>query len=146
MGDRVKIGNGANVFGATIEPEAFIGPMASLMEDARPRATNADGSRKGPGDWTARPVHIGRGATVSGGALVLPGVVVGEWAMVAAGAVVHRDVPAHAIVAGHPAREVGLACRCGERLVDGRCPACGLEYAVDEEPVRLLAPRPSDVG
>jgi UDP-2-acetamido-3-amino-2,3-dideoxy-glucuronate N-acetyltransferase len=72
--------------------------------------------------------------------MVLPGVTVGEWAMVSAGAVVHQDVPAHAIVAGNPARAVGLACRCGARLVDGGCPACGATYAVDDDPVRPIAP------
>jgi acetyltransferase-like isoleucine patch superfamily enzyme len=140
VGDRVKIGNGANVFGARIESEAFIGPMALLMQDARPRSTNPDGSLKGDGDWTSAPVHVRRGATVAGGAMVLPGVTVGEWAMVSAGAVVHQDVPAHAIVAGNPARAVGLACRCGARLVDGGCPACGATYAVDDDPVRRIAP------
>jgi acetyltransferase-like isoleucine patch superfamily enzyme len=144
VGDRVKIGNGANIYGATIESEAFIGPMALLMEDARPRATNPDGSRKGPADWTATPVHVGRGATICGGALILPGVTVGAWAMVSAGAVVHRDVPPHAIVAGNPAREVGLACRCGDRLVDARCPSCGTAYAVDDDPVHPIAPMGPD--
>jgi UDP-2-acetamido-3-amino-2,3-dideoxy-glucuronate N-acetyltransferase len=110
------------------------------MQDARPRSTNADGSLKGPGDWTAAPVRVRRGATVAGGAMVLPGVTVGEWAMVSAGAVVHRDVPAHAIVAGNPARVVGLACRCGARLVDGDCPVCGMRYAIDDDPVRPLGP------
>jgi acetyltransferase-like isoleucine patch superfamily enzyme len=132
IGDRVKVGNYANVMGATIESEAFIGPNAYLMEDAAPRACNADGTPKGPGDWTPHPVTVLHGATVGGGALVLPGVVVGEWAMVAAGAVVHRAVAMHALVGGNPARQVGWVCRCGRPLdASLRC-ECGAVYVEKE--------------
>ena len=71
---------------------------------------------------------VRRGATIGGGALVLPGVVVGEWAMVAAGAVVHKDVPAYGLVAGNPARQVGWACRCGRTLEPELTCACGRAY------------------
>lgn len=134
LGDLVKVGNAANVMGARVADAAFIGPQAYLMEDPRPRATNADGSRRGPGDWHAAPVTVLRGATIGGGALVLPGVTVGEWAMVAAGSVVHRDVPGHGLVAGNPARQVGWVCSCGETLDEAlRCPACGRSHALDDE-------------
>jgi acetyltransferase-like isoleucine patch superfamily enzyme len=128
LGRLVKVGNYANVMGAVVEDEAFVGPQAYLMEDPRPRSTNLDGTRRGIGDFHSAPVTVRRGATVGGGALVLPGLDVGEWSMVAAGAVVHRDVAAHALVAGNPARQVGWVCRCGDRL-DGdlRC-GCGLAY------------------
>jgi acetyltransferase-like isoleucine patch superfamily enzyme len=128
LGRNVKVGNYANIMGATVEDEAFIGPQAYLMEDARPRATNLDGSRRGAGDWLSEPVTVRRGATVGGGSLVLPGVEVGEWSMVAAGAVVHRDVPAFALVAGNPGRQVGWVCRCGERLDEHLRCTCGLAY------------------
>lgn len=138
VGDLVKIGNYANVMGARVDDEAFVGPQAYLMEDARPRATNPDGSRRGPGDWTATPVTIGRGATVGGGALVLPGVTVGAWAMIAAGSVVHRDVLPHGLVAGNPARQIGWACRCGGSLdPDLVCP-CGLRYRLDGDELGSL--------
>jgi UDP-2-acetamido-3-amino-2,3-dideoxy-glucuronate N-acetyltransferase len=128
LGSRVKVGNYANIMGATVEDEAFIGPQAYLMEDPRPRATNVDGSLRRAGDWQSLPVMVRRGATVGGGSLVLPGLRLGEWSMVAAGSVVHRDVPAFALVAGNPARQVGWVCRCGQRLdEDLRC-ACGLGY------------------
>jgi UDP-2-acetamido-3-amino-2,3-dideoxy-glucuronate N-acetyltransferase len=71
---------------------------------------------------------IRRGATVGAAAVVLPSVVVGEWAMVAAGAVVHRDVEPYTLVAGNPARAVGFVCRCGQRLGDDLTCACGLAY------------------
>jgi hypothetical protein len=72
---------------------------------------------------------------------VLPGVVVGEWAMVAAGAVVHRDVARQALVGGHPARQVGWVCRCGATL-DGslRC-ACGTAHV---ETARGVVPAGAD--
>ena len=130
VGDLVKIGNHASVMGARVEDEAFIGPQAYLMEDAHPRATNPDGTRRGPGQWEPRPVHVRRGATVGGGALVLPGVVVGEWAMVAAGAVVHKDVPAYGLVGGNPARQVGWACVCGQTLDADHVCQCGRTYVL----------------
>ena len=129
VGDLVKIGNYANLMGAIVEDRAFIGPQAYLMEDATPRATNPDGSRRGPDDWLSQPVTVREGATVGGGALVLPGVVIGEWSMVAAGSVVHRDVDAHALVAGNPARQVGWVCRCGHRLEEDLTCRCGLRWA-----------------
>lgn len=134
LGDLVKVGNAANVMGAVVEDAAFIGPQAYLMEDPRPRATNPDGSRRGPGDWHGSPVTVRRGATVGGGALVLPGVTIGAWAMVAAGSVVHRDVPAHGLVAGNPARQVGWVCACGDRLDDElTCPSCGRRHVLDDD-------------
>ena len=133
VGALVKIGNYATVMGARVDDEAFIGPQAYLMEDPHPRATNPDGTRRGPGQWEARPVTVRRGATIGGGALVLPGVVVGEWAMVAAGAVVHKHVPSYGLVAGNPARQVGWACRCGQTLEADLTCGCGRSYAVRDD-------------
>lgn len=141
IGNLVKIGNHASLMGATVGDEAFIGPQAYLMEDPRPRATNADGTRRGPGQWESRPVTVRTGATVGGGALVLPGVSVGEWAMIAAGSVVHRDVPSFALVAGNPARRIGWVCRCGNTLDATLVCACGLAYRLDDDQLTELAPR-----
>lgn len=125
IGDRVKIGNYANLFGAVVGDEAMICPGVLLLEDPAPRATNPDGTRKGPDDWTRRPVTIGPGATIGAGATVAPGVSVGAHALVALGAVVLRDVPAHGLVIGNPARQVGWVCRCGQSLdPQFTCPAC----------------------
>lgn len=79
---------------------------------------------------------MARGASIGANATIVAGVHIGEWAMVAAGAVVTRDVPAHALVMGVPARVVGYVCYCGERLdVDeqtgvGRCRACGARIEI----------------
>ena len=126
IGDRVKIGNYACVFGASVADEAMICPGAMLLEDPAPRAANPDGTLKTASDWTPRPVSVGHGATIGASAVIAPGVTVGPRAMVAIGAVVTRDVAAHALVAGNPARPVGWACACGTTLDTGlRCPSCG---------------------
>jgi acyl carrier protein len=128
VGNRVKIQNGCGVFGATIDDEVMLCPGVFLIEDSTPRAVSATGTRKSPDDWTARPVTIKRGATVGTAAVVLPGVTIGQYAMVTAAALVTRDVPPHAMVAGNPARQVGWVCYCGTRLVGRTCGACGIQF------------------
>jgi UDP-2-acetamido-3-amino-2,3-dideoxy-glucuronate N-acetyltransferase len=131
IGDRCKLENGVFVFhGFTVEDGVFLGPGVMLLNDKHPRAINADGSLKSGEDWTVSEGRIGRGAALGGGAVILPGVVVGAFALVGAGAVVTRDVPDYTIVAGNPARPLGFACECGQKLEaqspDGlRCTACG---------------------
>lgn len=92
--------------GVTIEDEVFIGHGVMFTNDLYPAATNPDGSLQGAADWARLPTRIGRRASVGSGATVLP-VTIGEGALVAAGAVVTRNVPPYAIVAGVPARIVG---------------------------------------
>jgi UDP-2-acetamido-3-amino-2,3-dideoxy-glucuronate N-acetyltransferase len=117
----------------------FLGPGVMLLNDKNPRAINADGSLKSDSDWTVNQAVVRHGAAIGGGAIVLPGVSVGRFAMVGAGAVVTRAVPDHAIVFGNPARLRGFACACGqplkplERKGDGmlmRCSACGTEVLI----------------
>ena len=129
LGDRVKIGNGAHLFGATVGDDVMICPGALCLEDPAPRATGPDGLPKGAADFQRRPVTIDHGATIGAGALCAPGTVIGHHALVALGAVVHRDVPAHALVAGNPARTAGWICACATTLDDQlTCPACRRTY------------------
>ncbi len=122
VGSRVKLQNNVNVYnGVTIEDEVFVGPNATFTNDLHPRAV---------GPWEAVPTVIRRGASIGAGAVVVCGTEIGEYAMVAAGAVVTRSVPAHALVAGVPARVVGRVCRCGGRApLEGPpvCSECGLQ-------------------
>jgi len=80
-----------------------------------------------------RSTIVGRGATIGANATIVCGHRLGPYCFVAAGAVVTRDVPAHAIVAGNPARQVGWASHAGERLGDDLvCPRTGTRYALDD--------------
>ncbi len=137
IGSRVKIQSNVSVFhGVTIEDGVFVGPHVCFTNDKAPRAINPDGSLKGADDWTVSATRIRYGASVGANATVVCGVTVGRFAMVAAGAVVTRDVPDHGLVLGSPARLVGYVCACGQRLPGGPlrlgdapderdCPACG---------------------
>jgi UDP-2-acetamido-3-amino-2,3-dideoxy-glucuronate N-acetyltransferase len=117
LGDNVKVQNGVYVYhGVTVEDGVFLGPGVILTNDKLPRAINSDGSLKSDADWEVSPTLIRRGASIGAGAVVLPGVTVGEFAMIGAGAVVTRDVPAHALAYGNPARSHGYVCRCGRPL------------------------------
>jgi UDP-2-acetamido-3-amino-2,3-dideoxy-glucuronate N-acetyltransferase len=140
IGDRCKLQNGVSVFhGFSLEDGVFLGPGVMLLNDKNPRAINADGSLKSDSDWIASEAAVRRGAAVGGGAVVLPGVNIGSFAMVGAGAVVTKDVPDHGIVFGNPARLRGFACVCGQKLnpldrkPDGmlmRCPKDATEVVV----------------
>jgi acetyltransferase-like isoleucine patch superfamily enzyme len=134
IGDRVKIENGALVFsGARIDDGAFIGPHACLANDRRPRAVTPEGTLKTSKDWRMERVHVERGASLGAQSVIVPPATIGSFALVAAGAVVLGDVPAHAIVAGNPARTIGRACKCGARLRGARvlrCDDCGRRYRV----------------
>ena len=90
--------------GVDIGDEVFVGHGVMFVNDKRPRATTEGGALQSPEDWQLLPVVVERRASIGSGAVVLGGVRIGEGALVAAGAVVTRDVPAGAIVAGVPAR------------------------------------------
>ena len=89
--------------GVTIEDEVFVGHGVMFINDRYPRATAAGGLQT-DADWTVVPTRVGRGASIGSGAVIMCGITIGERAIVGAGAVVTRDVPAEAVVAGVPAR------------------------------------------
>jgi len=90
--------------GVTIEDDVFVGHNVTFINDVYPRATAAGGGLQTEADWTCVPTRIRRGASIGSSATLLCGVTVGENAIVGAGSVVTRDVPADTIVAGNPAR------------------------------------------
>src|SRR5258708_1041037 len=92
--------------GVTIADEVFIGHGVIFINDKYPRATAADGSLQSEADWSVVETIVGRGASIGSGATILCGVTIGEYAVVGAGAVVTKDVPAGVTVVGNPAREL----------------------------------------
>lgn len=90
--------------GVTIEDNVFIGHGVRFTNDTFPRATNSDGTLKGAEDWDLVGTTVRHGASIGSGVTLIPGITIGRNALVAAGAVVTKDVPENAIVAGVPAR------------------------------------------
>ena len=106
-----------------------VGPEVVFTNDRYPRAINADGSLKAASDWELQGTLVKYGAAVGSRSVILPGLTIGRWALVAAGSVVTKDVPDHAIVAGNPARQRGWVCVCARPLSDQlKCPECGRRY------------------
>ena len=93
--------------GVTVEDEVFIGHGVMFTNDLYPRAANDDGSPQTAADWSVLPTRVKRGASIGSNATILCNVSIGTFALVAAGAVVTKDVPAYAIVAGVPAKITG---------------------------------------
>jgi UDP-2-acetamido-3-amino-2,3-dideoxy-glucuronate N-acetyltransferase len=146
LGDRCKVQNYALVYEpAELGDGVFVGPAAVLTNDTYPRAVTPDGRLKGNDDWTAVGVVVGDGAAIGARAVCIAPVRIGQWAMVAAGAVVTADVPDFALVAGTPARRIGWVGRAGVRLMpssQGRltCPRTGAEYVERDGTLAEISP------
>jgi len=113
----VKIGNGCKVqnsvsiyHGVEIGDDVFVGPNACFTNDKVPRAFNTE--------WQITETHVGTGASIGANATIVCGVRIGEYAMVAAGSVVTKNVPPFTLVAGNPARPVGMIDKAGNRISD----------------------------
>ncbi|MFI1012932.1 acyltransferase [Streptomyces sp. NPDC020965] len=136
MGDNCKLQNYALVYEpAELGDGVFIGPAVVLTNDHNPRSVAPDGKQMRGGDWEAVGVRIADGASIGARAVCVAPLEIGRWAMIAAGAVVTKDVPDFALVVGVPARRIGWVGRVGVRLVerDGEpgvweCPKSGELY------------------
>ena len=135
VGDRVTIKNQVMVFeGVTVADDVFLGPGATFTNDMRPRA-----HIKRHGD-ALLPTVVERGVTLGARVTVVCGVTIGANAFVGAGAVVARDVPAHAFVVGNPGRQRGWVSTCGARLPDSlECAECGRVYEQSGDGLRERA-------
>jgi UDP-2-acetamido-3-amino-2,3-dideoxy-glucuronate N-acetyltransferase len=140
IGPGVKVGNNCKIqnYALIYEPAVigngvFIGPASVLTNDPFPRAINVDGSIKSGSDWHAVGVEIGEGASIGARAVCIAPVKIGAWALIAAGAVVTKDVPAFALVRGVPARKICWVGRAGHPLMEigngyFKCPVTGETY------------------
>jgi len=127
IGKGCKIQNNVSVYkGVTLEDGVFCAPSSVFTNVYTPRAF-VDRRKE------FLPTLVKRGATIGANAAVVCGVTIGEYAMAGAGAVVKKDIPAYALVAGVPARQIGWVCRCGVKLSGRkgkilRCKRCNAEY------------------
>lgn len=131
--NRVRIQNNVSLYSGVIcEEDVFLGPSCVFTNVRNPRSFV---NRK----QEFKPTHIGKGATVGANATIVCGNPIGNFALIAAGAVVTHPVPAHAIVAGVPAKIIGWVCRCGETLSftrqKARCLACNRSYHLQSDKI-----------
>lgn len=139
IGNNVKLQNRVSIYrGVRLEDGVFVGPHATFTNDKYPRSVLADGSSVSEEDWSPVPTLVQYGASIGAGAIILPGVTIGRWAMVGAGALVTRDVPEYGLVVGSPARLAGYACMCGRSLHEDEtgwcCDNCGICYDLPSIP------------
>lgn len=135
VGNGVKIQNNVSVYeGVELEDYVFCGPSMVFTNDLTPRAKYP----KGVAGY--KKTLLKEGASIGANATVVCGHTIGSWAMVAAGAVVTKDVSDFALMAGVPARRIGWVCRCGERLDESlTCKKCGCIYTYEgKQGIRIV--------
>ncbi len=128
IGDDSKLQNYACVYhGVTLGRGVFVGPHAVFTNDLRPRATDPAFAPLRDGDWEVGETTVDDGAAIGANCTILPGIRIGRWAMIGAGAVVTHDVAPYALAVGSPARAIGWVCACGSRVTEAAraCARCG---------------------
>jgi acetyltransferase-like isoleucine patch superfamily enzyme len=126
IGPDCKLQNYACVYhGVKLGRGVFVGPHVVFTNDMYPRSTDSRFGMLQDGDWSVGSTCVGDGAAIGANSTVLPNVAIGKWAMVAAGAVVTKDVEPYSLVMGSPARHAGWVCCCGRRVDSPRCVRCG---------------------
>jgi UDP-2-acetamido-3-amino-2,3-dideoxy-glucuronate N-acetyltransferase len=140
LGNHVTVKNSVLLWDkVTVEDDVFLGPNVVFTNDMNPRAA----FKKPPERFLSTRVR--KGASIGANATIVCGTTIGEQAFVGAGSVVIRDVPAHALVVGNPARRIGWMCACGEKLDQKLACACGRHYRLIDATAGLLPegePRP----
>ena len=139
IGNGCKIQNNVSVFkGVTLEDGVFCGPSMVFTNIYNPRAEIRKMDQ-------VRPTRVKKGATIGANATIVCGTTLGNYCFIGAGAVVNKNVPDHALVVGNPAKQIGWACECGERLTDDlECLSCGGKFS--KKAVGLKASRGMEYG
>lgn len=124
IGDGVRVQNNVSIYeGVELENYVFCGPSMVFTNDLTPRA------KYPKGNTGYKITLVKTGATIGANATIICGHELGEWCTIAAGAVVTKNVPSHALMAGVPAKQIGWVCECGQVLEDYlSCPDCGRRY------------------
>lgn len=131
IGNGVKIQNNVSVYeGVELEDYVFCGPSMVFTNDLTPRSKYPKGSAG------YRKTLVKEGASLGANSTIICGNTIGRWAMIAAGAVVTKDVPDYALMAGVPARRVGSVCECGMKLNGSLSCQCGRKYKMTEGKIK----------
>lgn len=144
VGSQATVKNGNMLWeGVHLDDGVFIGPGVTFTNDLYPRSPRLPQVQPRYADrgWL-RPTFVKQGASLGAGAVILAGVTIGEFAMVAAGAIVTRNVPAYALAMGSPARRRGWVCQCGHRLTFSNdaaiCSDCTLAFTCHGDSVQVI--------
>ena len=128
IGNGVKVQNNVSIYkGVELEDHVFCGPYMVFTNDLNPRSKYPKGVKG------YKTTIVKQGTSIGANATIVCGITIGKNAMIGSGAVVTRDVPAYALMAGVPARQIGWICECGEKLGDTfQCCNCMRRYVLEE--------------
>lgn len=134
IGNGVKIQNNVSIYeGVELEDYVFCGPSMVFTNDLTPRAKYPKGAK------AYKKTIVKEGASLGANCTIVCGNTIGKWAIVAAGAVVTKDVSDYALVAGVPARQLGWVCECGEKLLSNlTCKKCNRKYVLEENGLTMI--------
>jgi UDP-2-acetamido-3-amino-2,3-dideoxy-glucuronate N-acetyltransferase len=137
IGNGVKIQNNVSIYeGVELEDDVFCGPSMVFTNDLTPRSKYPKGNTK------YKKTLVKTGASIGANATIVCGHIIGRWAMIAAGAVVTKNVPDYALMVGIPARQVGWVCECGLKLEDiSECSSCHRKYIIKNNCLTLNTSR-----
>jgi UDP-2-acetamido-3-amino-2,3-dideoxy-glucuronate N-acetyltransferase len=156
IGNNVTVKNGNLIWeGVTLEDGVFVGPGVIFTNDLYPRSPRlalAHDRYNRKENWLV-PTLVRQGASLGAGAVVVAGVIVGEYALVAAGAVVTKDVPPFALMRGNPARVAGWVCPCGQPRSEplqfesdqATCDVCGVQFRMRDGLIQPISVSPAEI-